>query len=152
LQPVTGADLAKILGVTRSTVTNLAVDGVLPKVGRGLFDVPTCVQGYMKHRERLAGGDDPAATSLTAERSRLARLKADQAEREARIRAGELIEVRAIVPAWLAVANTVRTRMLAIPTRLATRMVGLKTAVEVESTLRKEIHAALAELATIPRV
>jgi phage terminase Nu1 subunit (DNA packaging protein) len=85
-------------------------------------------------------------------RSRTIPGKADAAERRARLEAGELVEASAIAPAWLTVANTVRSRMLAIPTRLAARMVGLKTPAEAEDLLRKEVYAGLIELADPPRV
>ena len=51
-------DLGLVLGISRSRVANLAADGVLPRAGRGLFDLPACVQAYLKHKLVLAKAGD----------------------------------------------------------------------------------------------
>ena len=71
MQPVNAATLGLVLGISRSRVVNLAADGVLPRAGRGLFDLPACVQSYVKHKLSLAKAGDGTALSLVAERSRL---------------------------------------------------------------------------------
>jgi hypothetical protein len=83
LQPVNAATiglvLGMVLGISRSRVVNLAADGVLPRAGRGLFDLPACVQSYVNHKLSLAKAGDGTALSLVAERSRLTKIKADNA-------------------------------------------------------------------------
>ena len=91
MQPVNAATLGLVLGISRSRVVNLAADGVLPRAGRGLFDLPACVQSYVKHKLSLAKAGDGTALSLVAERSRLTKIKADNAELEIRRLAGELV-------------------------------------------------------------
>jgi phage terminase Nu1 subunit (DNA packaging protein) len=76
--------LGLVLGISRSRVVNLAADGLLPRAGRGLFDLPACVQSYVKHKLSLAKAGDGTALSLVAERSRLTKIKADNAELEIR--------------------------------------------------------------------
>ncbi|WP_316203349.1 hypothetical protein [Bradyrhizobium sp. SZCCHNS3051] len=151
-EPVTAAELARLLGIARGTVSNLASDGVLPRDGRGTFDPSKAVQAYIRHKVTSATAGDENVASLTAERSRLARLKADRAEIEARTMAGELVPAADIEAAWLKVVGVVRARILAIPTKLATRIIGLKTPAEAEALLRKEVHAALAEVSVTPTV
>ena len=138
MQPVNAATLGLVLGISRSRVVNLAADGVLPRAGRGLFDLPACVQSYVKHKLSLAKAGDGNALSLVAERSRLTKIKADNAELEIRKLAGEL------VPA--------ASRLLLIPSKTAARVVALKTAAEAQALLRKELNAALSAIATTPAI
>lgn len=151
MKHVTGAQLAAILGISRATVSNLAADGVLMRADRGAFDLAGSVQAYVRHKVTAAkaSGDDGAVQSLTAERARMARLKADQVERAARTAAGELIPASDVQRAWIAIATAVRTRLLMIPTKVAPRVAG-KAPAEVQSLLRAEINAALGDISTQP--
>ena len=117
MQPVNAATLGLVLGISRSRVVNLAADGVLPRAGRGLFDLPACVQAYLRHKLVMAKAGDVTALSLVAERSRLTKIKADAAEVESRKLAGELVPAADIEAAWLAVAGAVRSRLLVIPSK-----------------------------------
>ena len=108
---------ATVLGISNARVQQLAADGVLPRAGRGLFDLPACVQAYLRHKLVKAKASDVTVHSLVAERSRLTKIKADAAEVEARKLAGELVPAADIEAAWLAVAGAVRSRLLVIPTK-----------------------------------
>ena len=130
----------------------LATDGILPRADRGLFNLPACVQAYLRHKLVKAKASDVTVHSLVAERSRLTKIKADAAEVEARKLAGELVPAADIETAWLTVAGAVRSRLLAIPTRTAPRIVALKTPAEAQALLRKEINAALAAIAATPAI
>jgi phage terminase Nu1 subunit (DNA packaging protein) len=150
LDPVNAATLGLVLGLSRGTIANLSTDGVLPKAARGLYDLPSCVQSYLKHKMMAAGAGDLATQSLVAERSRLARFKADAAEREAKIEAGELVDVADVEIAWQAVAHAAYSRLLVIPTKIGPRIITLKSASEASALLQKELHAALNGLASTP--
>jgi phage terminase Nu1 subunit (DNA packaging protein) len=152
MPPVNAATLALVLGISRAGVSRLNVEGVLPRAGKGLFDLPACVQAYLRHKLAMTKAGDGATQSLVAERSRLTKIKADAAEVEARKLAGELVPAAEIETVWLAVAGTVRSRLLAIPTRAAPRLVALKTPAEAQALLRKEIDAALAATAATPAI
>ena len=152
LESVNAAVLGRVLGISRASVANLATDGILPRADRGLFNLPACVQAYLRHKLVKAKAGDVTAHSLMAERSRLTKIKADAAEVEARKLAGELVPAADIETAWLAVAGAVRSRLLAIPTRTAPRVIGLKTPAEAQALLRKEINAALAAIAATPAI
>jgi phage terminase Nu1 subunit (DNA packaging protein) len=150
--PVNAATLGQVLGISRASIANLATDGVLPRAGRGLFDLPASVQAYLRHKVALAKAGDANMLSLVAERSRLTKIRADAAEREARKLAGELVPAADIEAAWLAVAGTVRSRILLIPSKIAPRIAALRTPAEAQALLQKEIHAALAAIATAPAI
>jgi len=149
---VNAATLALVLGISRAGVSRLNVEGVLPRAGKGLFDLPACVQAYLRHKVAMTKAGDVATQSLVGERSRLTKIKADAAEVEARKLAGELVPAADIEAAWLTVAGAVRSRLLAIPTRTAARIVALKTPAQAQALLRKEINAALAAIAATPAI
>ena len=152
LESVNAAVLGRVLGISRASIANLATDGILPRADRGLFNLPACVQAYLRHKLVKAKASDVTVHSLVAERSRLTKIKADVAEVEARKLAGELVPAADIEAAWLAVAGTVRTRLLLIPAKTAPRIVALKTPAEAQALLRKEINAALAAIAATPAI
>ena len=149
---VNAAVLGRVLGISRATIANLATDGVLPRADRGLFNLAACVQAYIKHKLISAGAADVGVKSLISERSRLAKLKADAAEREALVEAGELVDVADIENAWLGVVAVARSRLLLIPTKVAARVITLKTAAEAQALLQKELNVALAGIATAPAI
>jgi phage terminase Nu1 subunit (DNA packaging protein) len=150
MDPVNSTTLALVLGISTASVSRLNVKGVLPRAGKGMFDLPACAQTYLKLRLVQAQSGEVTAQSLTAERSRLARLKADAAERNAKVESGELVPADTIEAAWLAVASAVRARLLLIPTKTAPRIVTMKTPAEARALLQREIHAALAALSATP--
>jgi phage terminase Nu1 subunit (DNA packaging protein) len=152
LETVNAALLGRVLGISRASIANLATDGILPRADRGLFNLPACVQAYLRHKLVKAKASDATVRSLVAERTRLTKTKADAAEVEVRKLAGELVPVADIEAAWLSVAGVVRARLLLIPSKAAPRIVALKTPAEAQALLRKEINAALAAIAATPAV
>jgi phage terminase Nu1 subunit (DNA packaging protein) len=152
LESVNAAVLGRVLGISRASIANLATDGILPRADRGLFNLPACVQAYLRHKLVKAKASDVAVHSLVAERSRLTKIKADNAELEVRRLAGELVPAADIEAAWLAVAGIVRSRLLLIPSKTAARVVALKTPGEAQALLRKELNAALTAIATTPAI
>lgn len=149
---VDAAKLGRVLGISRATIANLATDGVLPRVDRGRFDLSAAVQAYLRHKLMQAQASDITVRSLAAERSRLARLKADAVERDAKVKSGELVPADTIEAAWLSVAGVVRARLLLLPTKVAPRIVAVETPAEAQALLRKEINAALAAIAAMPAI
>ena len=130
----------------------MAGQQVLPRAGKGLFDLPACMQAYVKHKVAVTMASAGPTQSLVAERSRLTKIKADNAELEIRRLAGELVPAVDIEAAWLAVAGIVRFRLLLIPSKTAARVVALKTPGEAQALLRKELNAALSAIATTPAI
>ena len=145
---VNAAELGAVIGISRASIANLATDGILPRAARGEFTLAACVQAYIQHKRTLAGSDKVG--NLTVERSRLARAKADKAERDERVEKGELVPAVDIEAAWIATAGMIRTRILAVPKKIASRVISLKTATEAETLMGKELNAALAALAEPP--
>jgi phage terminase Nu1 subunit (DNA packaging protein) len=147
---VNAAELGRVLGISRASIANLATDRVLPRASRGEFGLAACVQAYIRHKLLQAGAADIGTKTLVAERSRLAKFKADQAERESQIESGKLVNVNEVDTAWQTIVHTIRSRLLLIPTKTAPRLASLTSAVEVQTLLQKELNAALAGIAAAP--
>jgi phage terminase Nu1 subunit (DNA packaging protein) len=150
IETVNATELGRVLGISRASISNLGSEGVLPHAGRGLYDLASAVQAYIRHRLLQAGAADVGTKSLVAERSRLAKLKADAAERDARVEAGELVDVKDVETAWLSVVNAAYARLLTIPSKVSPRVITFKTAAEAQALLQKELYAALSGLAAGP--
>ena len=148
---VNAAELGRIVGVSRQRINNLAADGVLPRTQRGKFEISAAVQAFMRHKQVQAAAAESSTKTFAAERSRLAKLKADAAEREAKVESGELVRASEVENAWLMVIQSARAKLLLIPTKVAARA-SQRPPAEVRALLRKEINAALAEAATVPTV
>ena len=152
-EPVNAATLGLVLGHFQGSVFQACeLKACCRGPDRGcLICRPVC-RPISRHKLVKAKAGDVTVQSLVAERSRLTKIKADNAELEARKLAGELVPAADIEAAWLGVAGTVRTRLLLIPAKTAPRIVALKTAAEAQALLRKEINAALSAIATTPAI
>lgn len=143
-QTASTASLAALLGVTTRTVTELAQKGVISRAGRGVFPVAESVRGYVAHlREQAAGRTD--STSLTAERTRLAREQADKVSLANAVARGEMLPARQVQSEWASILRDVRAGLLAVPSRCGATLAHL-TAHDV-ATIDSEIRTALEALA-----
>lgn len=150
--PCSAVEIGTLLGISSAMVSRLASEGVLPRAGRGQYDAAATVQAYLRYRLGNAAKDDPTARGLMSERSRLTKAKADAAEREARVRAGELVEAGEIEAAWVSVITTARNRLRLIPSKVAPRVAGMKSPADAQELLRREIDDALDAIAHTPAI
>ena len=150
LDPVNAATLGRCWAIARLDRESCRRTACCRKRRGACTICRAACRAYLKHKMMAAGAGDLATQSLVAERSRLARFKADAAEREAKIEAGELVDVADVEIAWQAVAHAAYSRLLVIPTKIGPRIITLKSASEASALLQKELHAALNGLASTP--
>jgi phage terminase Nu1 subunit (DNA packaging protein) len=94
---VSSAALASLFGVTTKTVAQWAHDGIAVRTKYGRFDLAQSVQGFARHhREAAKHATAPGLETGAEARARLARLRADIAEKEYRRDTGELVDEREI--------------------------------------------------------
>lgn len=94
---VSSAALAALFGVTTKTVAQWARDGIAVRTKYGRFDLAQSVQGFARHhREAAKHATAPGVETGAEARARLARLRADIAEKEYRRGTGELVDEREI--------------------------------------------------------
>lgn len=137
--------LAQMLDLTTSRLAILANEGNIPKNSRGRYPMPASVQAYVRYLRSAAG--DGGERTLSKQRARLTKEKADVAEIEASRIRGELIPKGQMIAANTALFNVVRTRVLAIGPKLAPQLVLRKRATEIEAAITREAKDALTALA-----
>jgi phage terminase Nu1 subunit (DNA packaging protein) len=136
---VTSAALQKLLGIKKSTLSELAQKGVAVRgKKRGTYRLAT-VTRYVKHLREIASarGGESAAEA----RARLGAAEASLAEARAAQLRGELIEASEVERLWTSKLLAFRNRILAIPQRVE-YLSARQTMV-----LTQELRAALTELA-----
>lgn len=140
-------ELARVLDLSGRMVTMLARDGVLPRASYGRYQFLECVQGYI--RQLRAQARDQGDDTLSKQRARLTRSRADMAELERLRITGQVAPIAELHAAGVAAAGVVRSRLQAVPTKLANQLLNIKLPRDVETIIREEIDAALEELATL---
>jgi phage terminase Nu1 subunit (DNA packaging protein) len=108
---VSRADMARLLGVSYRTFSDLETRGtVVPvKQGRGakpLYDVRVTIQQYLAYKLR----ETP--------RDRLFKLQADRVEIENRRRRNELLDAIEVDKEWAEIATATKRAVMALPGRL----------------------------------
>jgi phage terminase Nu1 subunit (DNA packaging protein) len=137
--------LAKLINLTPRRVRQLVGEGVIPPpVERGAYELLPSVQGYIKFLQKGDQGD-----ALSAQRTRLARNKADMAEIESARLKGEMAPIEQFEDAWGSVLNTIRILLLALPAKIAAKIMMARNAVEAQSIIRQEVNGILDQLSKI---
>lgn len=115
-----GADLCDLLGISPAMLSELKKRGIAVHYGKDAYDLAQTVNAYVAHLRGTASGrgGEEHVTSLTAERSRLAKEQADAvALKNQKLRA-ELVEARDVERAWSDILRQLRARLMAIPARI----------------------------------
>lgn len=147
VQRIGGADLCDLLGISPPALTDLCKRGIAFRLGHDSYDMRATVHAYTEHLRGVAArwGDKEQPESLTTERIRLAKEKADaQALRNARDRR-ELVLASEVMREWAEVLRKVRSQLLAVPSRIRGSLPHL-TASDM-ALMDREIRDSLTELA-----
>nr|WP_255720623.1 terminase small subunit [Acuticoccus kalidii] len=139
--------LANLFGVSPQTIQAYAARGVIVRQGRGSYPLAENVQRYTRHlRDAASGrGADEATSSLTDERTRLARERADEAAlKNAKLRR-EMLPREEVLARWSTILRNVSARMRAVPSRVRAQRPHLTR--EDVDLIDEEIRLALTEAA-----
>jgi hypothetical protein len=139
-----GAEVANWLDVSVRRLQQLAQEGIVPRPINGEYEVVGCIKGYIRYlRQKAEGG---GSLTLTDERTRLARLQADQMEIELEERRAALVSTEWVVECFGRIMETFRTRMLALPAKVAPVAYGCSSVAEVKAVIEEAIHTGLEAL------
>jgi terminase small subunit / prophage DNA-packing protein len=146
-ETISGPDLAALLNLSISKITDLARHGMLVRAKRGQYELQRSVAQYVTHlREVAAGrGGEAVGATLASERTRLAREQADAQALKNRKAKGEMLDAIEVEREWIEVLRLVRAGMLAVPTRVQQRLPHLTTHDVAEIDL--EVRDVLKEIA-----
>lgn len=138
--------MAYLLDITARRLQQLADEGVVKPVKRGVWDLVETTHGYIRYlRDGLKGPED--THDARRERARLLKAQADKAEIEAAILRGDVIPSEVVKSAWGDMLAAFRARMLVLPSRAATQVLACTRFEEAEEMLRNIVYEALTELA-----
>lgn len=140
-EDVSAAELGDLLGLSARSVTDLAAKGLAIRTGKGRYDLRGTLRAYLAHLRGLAARAGDA--SLTAERAREVRERADSLALKNAAARRDLVPAAEVEVAWFGILREVRTRMLAVPSRVQQRIVGL-TASDV-AVIEGEVREALTD-------
>jgi phage terminase Nu1 subunit (DNA packaging protein) len=144
--------IAELFGVTERRVEQLAQKKIIPKAGKGVFDLGPTVQAYIRYLQGLSNGAISADMTELNQRH----LQAQTEEREAKARMaeldlsvmqGRLHEAEHVKKIMADMIVACRSRMLAIPSRASTTLAGMADTVEISTFLRELVYEALEALA-----
>lgn len=140
-------EVAKHLNLTERRVQQLTKEGVIPKAGRGEYDLEECSHYYIKYlQENSVSCPSDDAGSYAEQRTRLVKIQADKVEIEVQQLKRFLISVDEVEKDWASHIASCRSRLLAIPSRCASQVAVIDEVTEIERFLRREIYDALNEL------
>lgn len=142
------AQIAQLLVLSERQVYELARKGVLPRDGRGKYNLGECLRAYILHmREVASGRQGDGKLSLADERARLARLQADhQALKNDELR-GALVKADEVERASVAIHSNVQRRLLGVPSKAAPLVAEERDALACETIIREFIESALQAIA-----
>jgi len=140
--------ISKLFNLTDRRVQQLAKDEIIPKPDRGKYELIGCVQGYIKYLQDRAFGKNIAPIDSHAERTRLLKAQADDAELELGVKRGTVFIAAEIEKPIDRLIEDSRRKLLAIPTKAAPHVIGCQTIVEAEGILKIYVHESLNELST----
>ncbi len=137
--------ISKLLMLSERRCQQLVGEGVIPKQGRGQYDLVKSVQGYVKFlRERAFGG--VANTDQHGEKTRLITAQANIAEmNDAELR-GDLVRADIVRRAIFTAARGVRNSLQTVADRLAVPMAGESDHHEIHDMIEGEINQILTDM------
>lgn len=140
----TQAALARALGVTAPAIVKWKRAG-MPTDSIEAAQAWRAARVRPRVKSKPAPVADDDCTTYHGWRTRRERAQALQAERELRVRGGELVEVEAVIAILARRFGVARDRLLGIPSRVAPQVAGLGVH-EAGALLEAEILAALEEI------
>ena len=141
---ITSKQLGYMIFRSERAVRNLAKEGIIPRGPRGKYDMIECCRANSQYNDaQKAGG---GSSTLTDERTKLARINVGLKQIDLDLRKGELINTSAAMHLWGAVVSKSRTKILGIPTKLAPLVISCKTPGEVKKITEKFLKEVLSEI------
>ncbi len=139
--------IAELFNLTERRVEQLAQKKIIPKVGRGMFDLGPTVQAYIRYLQGLSNGAISAEVTDLNQRLLMAQTlereaKARQAQYQADVMEGKLLKLEDVARQWTSRYVEVKAAMLEFPKRVAFRF----TDPEVRLRVEEEANAFVVEL------
>lgn len=141
--------ICKLLDLTPQRVNQLVRSGVIPKQERGRYELVPVVKAYIRYLRDRAVNNDVGPDSLSNERARMTKARADMFEMERDQMRETLIPSADIEAAWQKVVMNMRAKLIAIPGKAAANVYAAESLAETKAILKDEIYEALGELSRV---
>lgn len=140
--------LAKLFGVTRRYVNQLATEGVLEKRAPGRWPLEQNVNRYIEFLR--SGKKDPEEQESKSiyweEKAKHEAAKREMAELQLAKLKNQMHDAATVELVMTDMLTTFKNRLLALPQKVSPKVIGLKSIAEVNDVLASEINEALTEL------
>ena len=136
---VSASVLARRLGITQTSVSRMAGDGILVKAARGQYRAWESVRNYLNHmRAASTGKTSPASIA----RAKLLDIQAKRAQFQYEAEMNEWIRIDSIGPVVIERFSLVRNACLAASARIGARLPHLsrQDLVEIDDVLHEALH------------
>ena len=127
------------LKIPERTFYKMVKDGILPKRADGVYVLGEVAEAYFKNK---FGGDGIRAAKLRYELANAELKEIDLAERK-----GELVKISDVNKQVGDNILNAKNKLLAMPGKIAPEITGMNDTRAIEGILKREIYAALTELA-----
>lgn len=141
--------LSDMLDLTPQRIAQLVNDGVIPRTGRGRYELVPAVKAYVQFLRKRPSGGDAGDDDYSTQRTRLTKAKADMAEMEKEQMANNLIPANDVSDAWELMVSNMRAKLLSIPTKTATSVFAADDIIDAKRILKENINEALKELSSV---
>jgi phage terminase Nu1 subunit (DNA packaging protein) len=141
---ISRAELADLMGVSETRISQLAAEGVLVRKRAGFYpreENIALATRWLDEKEKLKSRQ-PCSPRLE-----LVRLQAEMLKLKLEQARGELLPRKDVEETWSARVLAIRSQLLALPSKLASKVALFKTETEAEETFRQEIYDCLRALA-----
>jgi|GEM_PF-2224197 len=140
--------IAHALNIDERRVQQLVKEGIIPKSGRGKYDLLSCSRGYIQYLQKLANSSAAGrpASEINENRARLIKLKADQLEFQIGVEKKKYIPVVDVKTLMIRLITNAKSKLLSIPKRLAPILLPMKTEANIFKEIKSHVDEALQEL------
>ena len=144
--------IAELFGVTERRVEQLAQKKIIPKAGKGVFDLGPTVAAYIRYLHGLANGAISADVSELNQRLLQAQaeereVRASMAQLELAEMEGRLHDAADVKKIMTDIIVALRSRILGVPSKLAPTLADISDPAAVADRLQTELGDTLKELA-----
>jgi phage terminase Nu1 subunit (DNA packaging protein) len=143
--------VAKACNISIQRVGQLVREGVIPKKGRGEYELGPCMAAYIRYLQKVVETRGPASTAagsdIATERRKLIAAQREKVETENAIRRGDLTECVRVAQIWANNVSIAKANFRTIPSKLGPQLTGISETAVVVDLLQTAIDEVLTELA-----
>lgn len=144
------SELSEILGIGDRRIQQLVKEGVISRLDRGKFHLPSVIDEYVNWRVSTTSQPtftiDKERVDADLENALLLRAKRQKAEMELKIMRGELhrsIDIERVMNDML---SAFKAKCLAIPSKTAPKLISKTDLAVIQDIIKQEVYEALKEL------